>query len=41
MPRGATSSEADEPGALAGLIPDDYEGETLKIWRFHQMPPKA
>jgi hypothetical protein len=30
-----------DPGALAGLIPDDYEGETLKIWRFHQMPPKV
>lgn len=27
-----------DPGALAALIPDDYEGETLRIWRFHQHP---
>lgn len=27
-----------DPGALAALIPDDYEGEVLRIWRFHQQP---
>lgn len=27
-----------DPSALAALIPDDYEGETLRIWRFHLQP---
>lgn len=27
-----------DPGALGALIPDDYEGETLHIWRLHQQP---
>ena len=25
------------PSALAALIPDDYQGETLRIWRFEQV----
>ncbi|MDP9475597.1 MAG: hypothetical protein M3R38_07880 [Actinomycetota bacterium] len=28
-----------DPGALGSLIPDDYEGETLRIWRFQLRPP--
>lgn len=27
-----------DPSALARLIPDDYEGEVLRIWRFHLQP---
>ena len=27
-----------DPGSLATLIPDDYDGEVLKIWRFRQEP---
>ncbi|MGH3977351.1 MAG: hypothetical protein ACRDS9_29175 [Pseudonocardiaceae bacterium] len=27
-----------DPGALAALIPDDYEGEALRVWRFHLQP---
>ncbi|HUZ87074.1 MAG TPA: hypothetical protein VNF26_08985 [Candidatus Baltobacterales bacterium] len=29
------------PSALAKLIPDDYEGETLRIWRIHQVAARA
>jgi hypothetical protein len=27
-----------DPSALARLIPDDYEGEVLRVWRFHIQP---
>jgi hypothetical protein len=27
-----------DPSALASLIPDDYEGDILRIWRLHVEP---
>jgi len=30
-----------DPGALAALIPDDYEGEALRIWRFTLKPANS
>jgi hypothetical protein len=29
-----------DPGALADLIPDDYRGDVLQIWRFQVFPEK-
>lgn len=27
-----------DPGNLAALLPDDYHGDVLRVWRFHLKP---